>query len=268
MKRLRRLIFWFAFIIIIVSLVLLMNMTAPNPTGRRYSSQAPLMTGEGTGNQIGADGERVLGIDLKLPNNNKLNPRKALCATKYKTIPLPKNVTCIVFSEEIENYRIPDFVGDGFIAESKNARLLDITQPRDFAQIQEFAAGAKELDYTLWIFVRTNTSVATEYDQLAQSTGGGLVFYFRNKSFVDPVNKAALLSLTVSLMVIGLVLSLEIIDGIRFFRFNFNLPMPKGRSSVAIREHKKSRQARKSFDTYDQFKRDALDNARKTLDDD
>jgi hypothetical protein len=52
--------------------VLLLNFTAPNPTGRRYSSESPLMTGQGSAQQIGLSAERVLARDLGIARNEAL----------------------------------------------------------------------------------------------------------------------------------------------------------------------------------------------------
>ncbi|HEX2621081.1 MAG TPA: hypothetical protein VHL11_13060 [Phototrophicaceae bacterium] len=48
MRTLRRLLLGTALIGIIVSVILLLNFTAPNPTGRRYSSAVPVTTRQRT----------------------------------------------------------------------------------------------------------------------------------------------------------------------------------------------------------------------------
>jgi hypothetical protein len=77
----RRFILLVALIVFIGSSVLLMNVTAPNPTGRRYSSEMPITTGQGTSTSIGADGGRILAKDLRLPNNNARDQRKCVYST-------------------------------------------------------------------------------------------------------------------------------------------------------------------------------------------
>lgn len=44
--------------ITIVAVVLLLNLTAPNPTGKRYSSQSHFISG--SSRAIGLSGERIL----------------------------------------------------------------------------------------------------------------------------------------------------------------------------------------------------------------
>ncbi len=66
-KTVRRLLFPLALAGIILCGVLLLNFTASNPTHRRYSSQTPLTTGQGTGAKIGQDAERILSKDLGIP---------------------------------------------------------------------------------------------------------------------------------------------------------------------------------------------------------
>lgn len=76
MKRALQLVFNVALGVFIVSVVLLLNITAPNPTHRRYSSQMPLTTGQGNGKSIGDSAEVILAADLNLPNNNAPDQRK------------------------------------------------------------------------------------------------------------------------------------------------------------------------------------------------
>ncbi len=79
MKKIRRIVFLLALISLVASVVLLMNITAPNPTGRRYSSEVPLVGRQANAQQIGADGERILSNDLHLPNNNEADQRQCIC---------------------------------------------------------------------------------------------------------------------------------------------------------------------------------------------
>ena len=54
--------------VIITGIVLLLNFTAPNPTGRRYSSEVVNLNLDNGAK--GVEGERILAQDLNAPNNN------------------------------------------------------------------------------------------------------------------------------------------------------------------------------------------------------
>jgi hypothetical protein len=71
LKTIRRLVFLATLGGMILCGVLLLNFTASNPTHRRYPSQTPLTTGQGTGVVIGLDAERILAKDLGLPPNDR-----------------------------------------------------------------------------------------------------------------------------------------------------------------------------------------------------
>ncbi len=206
MKKLRRLVLVFSLCLILFSLFLLLNITDPNPTGRRYSSETPIMTGPI--HEIGNDGERVLGKDLGLPNNNRPGQRQCVCGMQFQeTNPSPCNI-CIVHHESINNFRIPDFVGQGFIAESKNADTL-LNTSRDFEQIKELSIGASALNIPLWLYVRTNTNVPDDYHQMVADTGGGIVFYFPAEGYVDAVDMLAyqLVLFAITLILVTIVVS-------------------------------------------------------------
>src|SRR5258708_34300875 len=87
MKRLRRTIAVLAFASFAICVLLLLNVTAPNPTGRRYSSEMPLVTGQGTSNDIGTDGERIMAKDLRLPSNNDPDQLQCICPNPSSKAP-------------------------------------------------------------------------------------------------------------------------------------------------------------------------------------
>ncbi len=193
MKSLRRIILVLAFLAAILSIILLLNFTAPNPTGRRYSSRTPLSTGEGTAGQIGLAGERVLADDLHLPRNDA--PDQLQCICNSPTYADLKNCrVCIVSAQLTSPYRRPDFVGRNFIAEAKNAQNL-YYDSRDLAQITDFAMAARALNWPLWVYTRVNTNFDPEFLRIVRTTGGDVVPYFTVTGYSDPVDQAAQLGL-------------------------------------------------------------------------
>ncbi len=208
MRLFRALGFAVAFIILAVSVLLLLNVTAPNPTGRRYSSEIPVTTGQGSTDLIGSDAERILAADLHLPNNNDAGQRQCLCSqTQYaSTTPGQCNV-CLAYSAHIANFRLPDFVGDGFIADSKNVRELSVTSLNTFQQLSDMAQVARDNNLALWIFVRVNTRVDSEYRALFDGLRGGILPYFAVPGYVDPVDSAAQIGLLLALLLIAALLA-------------------------------------------------------------
>ncbi len=106
---------------LILGFVLLMNFTAPNPTGRRYSSEVVNLSANS--NEKGQQGERILEKDLNLPNNNVT--KQCICALQFAntSTPPPNCTTCIHYMEvasESGLSRRPDFVTDKYFIESKN----------------------------------------------------------------------------------------------------------------------------------------------------
>jgi hypothetical protein len=190
MKRILKTVFALTFVsgllLTAAAILLLLNITAPNPTGRRYSSQMPLMTGGGM--NIGLDAERILAHDLRLPNNNDPAQRQCLCHPG-SSIPSDCNL-CIPVAPLQSAWRIPDFVSDRFLAESKNRANLPY-DGREVDQIVDYAAAAISLGRPLWVYVRVNTPVAPEFDALVESTGGAVIPYFTVPGYHDTVDAVA-----------------------------------------------------------------------------
>ncbi|MBE2271065.1 MAG: hypothetical protein IAE80_22705 [Anaerolinea sp.] len=193
----------------LVCVLLLLNFTAPNPTGRRYSSQPPLTTGQGSGQQIGDDAERILAADLHLPNNNAPDQRICFCSSTRGTPPTSECNSCMVTLRLEGNFRRPDFIGQGYIAESKNAQNLLFTQADRVEQIADYVLAARELHQPLWVYVRVNTGLDPAFAQLVETTGGGIVAYFTVPGYVDPVDRAAQLGLIGASGAFGLMLLWE-----------------------------------------------------------
>jgi hypothetical protein len=78
MKFLRRALFFAATCVLLVNLVILLDITAPNPTHRRHSSRPPLTSGQATANDIGRDAEDILARDLGLPRNDDPGQRRCV----------------------------------------------------------------------------------------------------------------------------------------------------------------------------------------------
>jgi hypothetical protein len=203
MKRIVRITFVVALVVSIISLVLLLNFTAPNPTGRRYSSRVPLSTGQASFSQIGLDGERVLSDDLHLPRNDAPDQLQCICNNKWSVDPKTCRV-CVVSTQLTAPYRRPDFVAPNYIAESKNAQNLYI-ESRDMAQIVDYAQAAKALNRPLWVFTRVNTDIDPQFLQTVNATGGGVVPYFTVAGYVDPIDQTARSSLLGSILILVLM---------------------------------------------------------------
>ncbi|MBZ0281543.1 MAG: hypothetical protein K8L97_12460 [Anaerolineae bacterium] len=203
MKFLRRSIMVFALLVGVICVVLLINFTAPNPTGRRYSSETPLTTGDAQGWEIGRDGERVLSKDLHLLTNNDPAQTQCICSTGSNRRPNQCKV-CIAELASLANFRVPDFVAPDFMAESKNEQGL-LYYGREISQISDYALAAHLTGRHLWIYVRVDTEVADEFIRLVESTGGDVVYYFTTPGYVDPVDQTAQAGLAGAGLAFGLI---------------------------------------------------------------
>lgn len=201
MRRLRQFLLLVASLVLLVCIVLLLNFTAPNPTGRRYSSETVDITGSSY--DIGLSGERVLSKDLRLPRNEEIGQQQCICNLLNTQDSRPNQCrSCFASITTTASYRLPDFVSDRFIADSKNEKRLT---PSDPTQITDYALVALELKRPLWLYVRTDTFVRAEYTQLAEATGGGVVYYFTTPGYVDPIDQLAFRGAALSLGVIGII---------------------------------------------------------------
>jgi hypothetical protein len=173
-----------------VCVILLLNFTAPNPSGRRYSSVV-VTTTEDT-QAIGLSGEDTLSNDLRLPNNNDPDQRQCMCSSSYTVLTARCNLCFVSDSQFItRTHRVPDFVAPNFIAESKNRQHLLTMHTNQREQLSDYALAARLLNRPLWLYVRVNTQVDAAFTQIVESTGGGVVYYFAVPGYVDPVDRAA-----------------------------------------------------------------------------
>ena len=189
MRRIRFGLLILSLIVFTGCVVLLLNMTAPNPTHRRYSSWMPLTNAPGQPNQVGLEGEQVLSDDLGIPRNDLPDQRQCFCRDANVT-PLTCK-SCAAHYGGLLMTRRPDFVTDRLIIESKNVMLLDEDRRDPLGQISDYAAVALNLGRPLWIYVRVNTAVDEKFYQLAESTGGGVVPYFTVPGYSDPIDMQA-----------------------------------------------------------------------------
>lgn len=240
-------------LVIIVCVVLLANVTASNPTHRRYSSAAPVMSGDNNSQERGQSAEEILAKDLDRANNNDPGQRQCICTPDHTPPPQQCRVCIITLPDLIiGTFRIPDFVSSSYLADSKNVVQLLETQTREFEQIQDYAAAARKLDVPLWIFVRTDTEVDQAYYDIVKPTGGGIVKYFTALGYHDPVDRAARGGLYVSVpLLIGL--------GWWEFRTQRSARPPRPPESVVVRSER-------AVDKVDTFAKDARDRVQSQLD--
>jgi hypothetical protein len=204
MKTIRWAIFLLAWLGLLVCIVLLLNVTASNPTGRRYSSEAVERNGRLSSRQLGDAGERVLALDLDLPVNDRAGQMRCLCNVITYAENNPNSCNECLMSDGVTNYRIPDFVGGDFIAESKNVIRLMVADD-DFMQISDTAAAARELDMKYWLYVRIDSVVHPAYYDPVRSTGGDIVYYFvAEPGYLDRIDRMALSG--------GIIMALVIFD--------------------------------------------------------
>jgi hypothetical protein len=194
-----------------LSIVLLLNITASNPTHRRYSSESPVMK-DTSSNEIGLAGERVLSLDLGAPRNDLPTERQCFCNSPYHANPgVNECRSCIAQVQLTSQFRRPDFVTPDFIAESKNAQGL-LYERRDFDQIGDYVLAARLMSRPLWVYVRVDTKVDAEYIEMVRSTGGDVVFYFTTPDYQDPTDSTArsLLFISIGIFGVGLLLTIGI----------------------------------------------------------
>lgn len=175
---------------LILAVITLLNITAPNPTGRRYSSGMPEFSGGTT--TIGTSAEVILSNDLGVPRNEETDQRQCFCPTGDNGRRGRCKVCVTQLAALIGAYRIPDFVTPNYIAESKNEGGLPYRGAReDVLQIYDYAAGARTLGIPLFVYTRVDTEVTPEFRAIVESTGGGIIPYFTVPNWSDPLDELA-----------------------------------------------------------------------------
>jgi len=243
----RLVIFFVALCVYVAFFVVLLNVFAPNPTGRRYSSRTPLTTGQANSRQIGLDAEQVLADDLHLPRNDA--PDQLQCICNDPANHSPNNCRLCIASVSMSGpYRRPDFVGTNFIAEAKNTQNL-LYDSRDLPQIKDYAVAAKAMGRPLWVFIRVNTVLDPEFLTVVRETGGDVVPYFTVPNYIDPVDMTAKTGMRISLLAMGIV-------GLWEFGFLWRVAR---RSSPPKRPDDPVRQTADAVDRTEKFVKDAKD---------
>lgn len=197
----RYLLLLIALVVLIISVVLLLDFTASNPTGRRFSSGTVDLSL--SNQEKGRQGEQIVAEDLGIPSNDT-GARACLCHTPNPS-PVACN-SCFAQVEQLTQDRRPDFITAKYIVEVKNHQNLLYNSGRDWQEIGDYAIGARELAIPLWVFVRTDTEVAPQLDALVESTGGQVVHYLAVPGYVDRVGQVAKVSAAISLIVLLAVL--------------------------------------------------------------
>lgn len=188
--------------VIITGIVLLLNFTAPNPTGRRYSSEVvDLNLNNGA---KGIQGERILAQDLNTPNNNEVG--QCICGGAVNPASISGCTLCRVRLVGVTSHRLPDFFTDTYIADAKNRYTWLSTDRQDVAQMTDYADAAIALDIPLWVYVRVDTTVDQVMQDLVRSTGGDIVYYFATPDWVDPVNIIAIVGILIGGVIVVFVL--------------------------------------------------------------
>ena len=209
----RKILSLLALLVLLLSLVLLLNFTHPNPTHRRYSSASPFVTGQANSTAIGLTAELILGADLRLIRNDESSERRCICNSNATSLPSRGECNVCMLSAPISGtHRRPDFITTSFIAESKNRQnLLYGMDSTVDEQLTDYAAAARAAGIPLWIYVRVNTTISQDIITLARSTGGDVIPYFTVDGYIDPVDRAAQVGLITS----GALLSVLIISAPR-----------------------------------------------------
>jgi hypothetical protein len=201
-KFLRRCLLLISFGALIFSSVLLLNFTAPNPTGRRYSSEIPP---ENIRGRDGGNAEIILSIDLGVHQNTITPPRQCICNSSFSNSLPRSNCDVCTLNSEVERYHIPDFVTDAFIIEAKNySPNSGDVYSQNGNQLDAYLIMAHQLNRPFWLFVAVDSVVRDELRLLAEATGGGVVYYFTVAGYVDPIDTAAKGGITVSSTIFAL----------------------------------------------------------------
>lgn len=186
----------------VVCVILLLNFTAPNPTGRRYSSDSPPETNGNNSQEAGASAEDILSRDLGVARNSVRQQKQCICPPGKET-PVYCG-SCMIHTSlpPGKRYMLPDFIGKDFIIEAKHRMTVDGSHLRQLT-IYAYAAQAQNLE--LWLFVDIGAKVDPRYYDLVEDTGGRIVYYFTAPGYTDPTDRAATAGLIVCVPV-GLAL--------------------------------------------------------------
>lgn len=209
----RRLLWIPALMTLILCGLLLLNVTAPNPTGRRYSSVNPAQVAADLNlPQPGRAAEEVLSWDLGIPRNDSSEGERAcICnETRESTTPPGRCNLCVAYHPDV-SLAIPDFITESYIADSKDYQSAILSTDD---QIRNFLLASDVLNVPLYIYlphpVDGNLRVSDRTRELIMATGGDVIPYFTHAGYADPVDRIA---------TVGLVLAVLVILGLVFLEF-------------------------------------------------
>jgi len=209
--KLRRITLLVMGLLAVLSTTLLLNFTAPNPTGRRYSSANPVDLAKTIDTSDWRAAEMILERDLGAPFNDTAQTRTCLCNQQNHKTPPNRCNTCALPPVELsQSFALPDFITDEYLADSKYVQRFSSD-----SQIEDFLAYAELANYEVWIFVRVDSDFSVQTAQRIAATGGRIVPYFVTAGYVDPIDRAASNVLIISLVVIAVLLGLEAVLYIR-----------------------------------------------------
>lgn len=212
----------------------LLNLNVQNPTGRRYSSEVIDLENTNS-SERGQQGEAILASDLGVPNNNRnsvcicdILPEGAVDTPPTGCNECRTRVDVTLITQNPTPYRVPDFITDDYIAEVKNSNGLPYSG-RNVDEITDYVAAALELDIPLWIYVRIEmeTEVDEQFRVLAESTGGGVVYYLRDADWVDTQGEMVERLLTLGIVLLGYTLVSPLVSGL-FSSRPAPAPSPRG----------------------------------------
>lgn len=207
MKRLRRLTLISAALFAVLCVVLLLNITAPNPTRRRYSSEPVEINAPNR--DKGTQAERILAKDLGVVDNNEqraciCGQKPAQCSVCFADVPLRGSYT----------FRLPDIVTDRLIADAKNYRIMPASAAnrRDLLdQLAVDADAAKATGREVWVFTRVNTEIEPSFERELTEMGVKIVRYFSVSGHVDATDQAAQSGLLISGVTVGALGAAELL---------------------------------------------------------
>ncbi len=209
----RRILLVPAVMVLVICGLLLMNFTAPHPTGRRYSSADPVqVAAELNIIQPGMAAEEVLSWDLGVPRNDSDEGERACICNESRQGETPPGRChlCVAYHPDV-SVAIPDFITDSYIADSKEYRSAILSTDE---QIRNFLLAAELLERPLYIYMphpdTGNIRVSDRTRELIAATGGGVIPYFVYAGYADPVDRFATIGLVLAVLVILAVVILEV----------------------------------------------------------
>lgn len=207
MRKLRPTFMAVLLVVMIAAFLIVLNITHPNPTGRRYSSE--MIDLNISSQEKGLQAEAILESDLHTMRNDSPGNRQCIC-TNASTPPVSSACTsCMAYIPELQINRRPDFITERYIAEVKNHGKGLYQSRRDMEELTDYVIAAQTLRLPLWIYLRTDTPIPDEFRVLIEATGGGVVSYLAVPGYVDVVGQTALVVLVLSSGALTLLFFIE-----------------------------------------------------------